>query len=104
MQPWASGMWRSRARLRMCSSSVMHSEVATISASQELREVRFWRMDFQLIGPPERQMTKPEMLRNLNSSRGVPSGTALPNWPSQQASEKEVRRCTSPGEGGVASV
>eukprot|EP00956_Cyclotella_meneghiniana_P007921 scaffold10518_cov43-Cyclotella_meneghiniana.AAC.3 len=58
----ASDMGRWRARLRMCSSPVMHWFVATISASQELRDVLFCLMDFQLIGPPERQITNPEML------------------------------------------
>ena len=56
-----------------------HSLVAMISASQELKAVWFLRMDFQAIGPPERQMIKPERERNLNNSSGVPSSTVLPN-------------------------
>ena len=42
--------------------------VAIILASQELNDVWFWWMDFQAIGPPERQMRKPEKDWNLNNS------------------------------------
>ena len=81
----------------------MHSFVARISASKELWAVCSWRIDFHAIGPPLRQITKPERERNLNSSRGVPSGTELPIWLPQHASLKAVRDLHSEGEGGVAS-
>ena len=67
-------------------SSVAHLLVAMISSSQELNSVWFWQIDFHGIGPPERQMIKRERDSNLNSSRGDPSSTALPNWPPQLAS------------------
>ena len=44
-----------------------HSSVAMILASQELKELWFWRIDFHVIWPPERQMRKPEREQNLNS-------------------------------------
>ena len=56
-----------------------HSLVAMISASQELKAIFFKRNDLYAIGPPERQMIKPERERNLKSYREVPSLTALPN-------------------------
>ena len=60
-------------------SSVAHSLVAMISSSQELNAVWFLRMGFHAIGPPERQIRKPEREWNLNNSSGVQSLTALPN-------------------------
>lgn len=60
--------------------------------------------DRHAIGPPERQTRRPESERNLNSSSGVPSLTALPNWPPQQASLEAVSSWHSDGEGGVASL
>ena len=64
-----------------------HLLMAVISASQELNAVWFWQMEFHAIGPPERQMRKPERERNLNNSSGVPSSTALTNLPPQFASQ-----------------
>ena len=66
-------------------SSVVHSLVAMNSNLQELRAVSFLQIDFYEIEPPEWQMRKPEIERNLKSSRGVPTSTALPNWPPQLA-------------------
>ena len=60
-------------------SSVVHSLVAVILDSQELRAVWFLQMDFNVIGLPEQQMRKPEREQSVNSSRGVSSLTALPN-------------------------
>ena len=97
-------MPRSRARCLIASTALVHSLVAMISASQELRAVCSWRMDFQAIGPPERTMRIPERDLNLKSSSGVPSATVLPIWLPQHASLYAVSSWHSVGEGGVASV
>ncbi len=60
--------------------------VARISASQELREVRFWRSPIHPAGPPLQKMIPPFILWNLESGRRVPLATALPIWEPQQAS------------------
>ena len=49
-------------------------------------------------------MRKPERVRNLNSSRGVPSLTELPNLSPQLALQKAVSWWHSDREGSVASV
>jgi len=41
--------------------------VARISASHELSAVLSWRSAFHMMGPPERKMMAPLMLRNLNN-------------------------------------
>ena len=64
-------------------SSVAHLLVAMILASRELNAVWYLCIDLHAIGPPEKQMKKPEIERDLNSSRGVPSSSALPNRPNQ---------------------
>ena len=60
-------------------SSVVHSMVAMILASHELKAVWFLQIGFHVIGPPEQQMRIPEREHNLNSSSGLPSSTSLPN-------------------------
>ena len=64
----------------------------------------FWRIDFHAIGIPERQMRKPDKDRNLNSSRGVTSLTALRNWPPHQVPQKAASWWNSDGEGSVYPV
>ena len=59
----------------------VHSLVDVISDPQELRVLWFWRIDFNAIVSPERHIRELEREQNLNSPRGVPSSTALPNWP-----------------------
>ena len=49
-------------------------------------------------------MRKPEKERNVNSSRGVPSSSALTNLSPQLASQKAVSWWYHDGEGTVASV
>ena len=90
VREYASGIPISLARYFSDWISVAHLLVAMISASQELNDVWFWWIYFHTIGPPDRQMRKPERERNLNSSRGVLSSTALPNLPSQLALQKSV--------------
>ena len=87
VREYASVIQISLARCLGDWSSVAHSLVAMISASQELNAVWFWRMYFHAIGPLEQQMRKPERERNLKNSSGVLSSTALPNWPPQFASQ-----------------
>jgi hypothetical protein len=60
----ASGMLRLCMWFRMILGSVTHSFVATILASQELSDVWFCRVDFQLIGLPVPQIMQPDMLGN----------------------------------------
>ena len=79
MREYASGIPMSLAQCFSDWSSVEHSLVAMISASQELKAVWFLRIGFHAIGPPERHMRKPDREQNLNSSSGVPSSTALTN-------------------------
>ncbi len=45
----------------------MHSSVAYISASAELRAVNVWHLETQWIGPPS-HMRKPDRDRDLNNS------------------------------------
>ena len=101
---YASGITISLARCFSDWSSVVHSLVAMISASQDLNSVWFSQNYFHAIGTPERQMRKPEREQNLNSSRGVLYSTALPNWPLNLASQQGVSWCHSDREGAVASV
>ena len=79
VQEYASGIPISLERCFSDWSSVVHSLVTIIYALQEINAVWFLLIDFHGIGPPKRQMRKPERERNLNSSRGVPYLTALPN-------------------------
>ena len=83
VQEYAFGIPISLSRCLSDCSSVDHALVTMISASQELNDVCFWRMDFHSIGPPERQIRKYERDCSLNNSSGVPSLTALSNWPPQ---------------------
>ena len=99
-----SGRHISWQRWRTLTSSVTHSLVAITSASHELSAVWFWRIDFHAMGPPLRQMIKPDRDRSLNNSIGVPSGTVLLIWPPQQASLNAVSCILSDGDGGVASL
>ena len=92
------------ARNLMRRISFTHLLVAMISASQELRAVCSWQTDIQAMRPPVLQRTKPDSDRNLNSSIGVPSSTAFPNYPPQQALLKVIRLWNLVGEYGVASV
>jgi hypothetical protein len=56
------------------------AQVAQISASQELREVRSWRLLSRPRGTMFLKMIPPLILLNLNRGRRVPSATALPIW------------------------
>ena len=59
------------ATLRMATVNLEASFVARISASHELRDVFSWRTDFQAIGPPDRKIMAPLILRNLKRGRGI---------------------------------
>ena len=101
---YASGIPILLARFFSDRSSVLHSLVTMIYASQELNDVWFWQIDSHAIWPSERQMRKPEIERNFNSYRGVLSSTALPNWPPHFAPQKSVSWWHSDVEGAVASM
>ena len=90
VQDYASIIPISLARCFSDWISVSHLLLDNIYASQEINTVLFLLIYFHAIGPPERQMRKHERERNLNSSRGVPYSTALPNLPPQLVSQKAV--------------
>ncbi len=78
--------------------------VARILASHELREVQSCWLAFQAIGPPERMMMVPLMLRNLKRGSWMPSQMALPSCDPQHALLYVVRRWCWSFDGGMVLV